>query len=156
MAEFTAITTQEQLDAIIGSRLKEDRERRKNEGWLSPKDAEARVADLQKQIEDLTKEKDSLTASIAEKDTSIAERDASIKRYETASVKSRVADEIGLNRKLIDRISGETEDDIRKDAQALKDLFGTSQSAPPLGSTEQGGKSTATSAWAKVASQLNE
>ena len=40
MADFQAITTQEELDSIIKDRLKRDREAqtKKYEGWISPED----------------------------------------------------------------------------------------------------------------------
>lgn len=117
--EFTPITTQEQLDELL----------KQYDGWISPEALQRETRGLQGQIDTLTRENQGY------KDT-IAKRDASIKRYEVESVKSRVADEVGLDRRLIGRLSGDTEDDIRKDAEKLKALFGTSRTTFPLGEPE--------------------
>lgn len=125
--EFTPITTQEQLDELLKQEQKSLA--KKYEGWISPEAHQKEAKGLQGQIDTLTKENQGY------KDT-IAEQDASIKRYEVESVKSRVADEVGLDRRLVGRLSGDTEDDIRKDAEALKNLFGTSRTTFPLGEPE--------------------
>lgn len=117
--EFTPITTQEQLDELL----------KQYDGWISPEALQQKTSGLQDQINAITKENQGY------KDT-IAERDASIQRYEVESIRSRVADEVGLDRRLIDRLSGDTEDAIRKDAEVLKTLFGTSRTTFPLGEPE--------------------
>ena len=125
MAEFEPITTQEQLDSIIGERLKRDRETRakKYEGWISPEDH-------QSALDALTRDLD------AQKETN-AQLTAANRQYEAASVKSRIADEIGLDRRLIGRLTGETEEDIRQDAQTLKAIFGAAKGPAPLGDPER-------------------
>ncbi|MGM9593134.1 MAG: hypothetical protein ACI3U8_02155 [Candidatus Onthomonas sp.] len=125
MAEFEPITTQEQLDSIIGERLKRDRETRakKYEGWISPEDH-------QSALDALTRDLD------AQKETN-AQLTAANRQYEAASVKSRIADEIGLDRRLIGRLTGETEEDIRQDAQALKAILGAAKGPAPLGDPER-------------------
>jgi CRISPR/Cas system CSM-associated protein Csm4 (group 5 of RAMP superfamily) len=152
--EFTPITTQEQLDGIISERLKRDREAqsKKYEGWISPEDAQKQTGELQKQIETLSKENEGHKATIAK-------HEASIKKYETASVKSRIADEVGLDRRLINRLNGETEDEIRADAKGLKELFGSANvpDVDMMRSTEpsqKGGNTNA--AWAEMSAQLRD
>ena len=56
MSDFTAITSQEQLDAVIGDRLKRSEEKwqKKYEGYISPDDFNAKTSDLQKQLTDAT------------------------------------------------------------------------------------------------------
>ena len=44
--------------------------------------------------------------------------------------------EMGLPYGMASRISGETEEDIRKDAQSLKDLIGTTKPQAPQAATE--------------------
>ena len=118
------ITTQEELDAIIGERLRRDREKtaKQYEGYISPADLDARIKDL---TDKLTDYKGKLDA-----------KDKELKSYEAASVKSRIADEVGLDRRLIGRLSGGTEEEIRKDAETLKGLFDRSAPVAPLASTE--------------------
>ena len=133
MSEFKVIETQEQLDAIIKERLDraEKKQAEKYAGYLSPADVDAKIADLNKQIEDLG---NSLTGANDKAKTdaeAIAGLEAKVKNYETASVKSRIAHEVGIPYELANKLSGETEEDIRKDAEALKP-FVTKTSAPPL------------------------
>lgn len=120
--DFTPITTQEQLDALIGERLKRDREQqaKRYEGWMKPEDAQQ----LQTQIEALTK------AAEGHKQA-VADYEAKIRGYEAASVKSRIADEVGLDRRLVSRLTGETEEEIRKDAEGLKAILGERPAAQP-------------------------
>ena len=72
----------------------------------------------------------------AKYDADIADRDAKIRSYETASVKTRIAHEAGLPYELHSRLTGETEDEIRKDAESLAKLMKSSVSAP-LASAER-------------------
>lgn len=152
------ITTQEDLDALIGERLKRDREAqaKKYEGWVSPKDQEAAAKDAKKQIEDLTRQLDDQAKQHADAGKQLEAQAAQIKRYETDSVKRRVAHEVGLDWGLADRLAGETEDDIRKDAETLKFLVGASSpAAPPLRTYEADkGKASTETAWKDVLSQL--
>lgn len=133
MGEFKAIETQEQLDAVLGERLKREREtvRKEFEGYLSPEDVTKKYAGYLSP-EDVTKKyKGYLSPEEA------AKKDAQIKGYESFSVKTRVAHEVGLPYELAARLSGETEEDIRKDAEGLFKLIGD-QGAAPLASTERG------------------
>jgi hypothetical protein len=52
------------------------------------------------------------------------------KAYETASLKSRIAHEVGLSHEWIGRIGGEDEQSIRADAESLKKLVGTGAPLP--------------------------
>lgn len=132
MSDFKAIETQEQLDAVIGERLKRERETnvKKYEGYLSPEDFKTKTADYETKIGDLTKELNESNKKLADRDKEIAERDTKIRTYETASVKSRIAHEVGLSYDAIDFLKGEDEDSIRKSAESLKALVGSKQAAP--------------------------
>lgn len=135
------ITTQEELDAVIGDRLKRDREvqAKKYEGFISPDAFAQAKGTYETQAKDLATQLEGFKAQLAEKDKAI-------KQYEAASVKSRIADEIGLDRRLLNRLGGETEEEIRKDAQALKALFDQAAPVAPLASTEQPAGDAATAA----------
>ena len=139
MAEFQKIETQEQLDAVIGERIKRERESlaKKYEGYLSPDDAKAKNEEYEKQIGDLNIALKDANEKITKHDKEIAERDSKIKGYETASVKARIAHESGLSYEAVDFLKGEDEDSIRKSADALKTLMGSSKPEPPLASGEQ-------------------
>lgn len=138
MGEFQTIETQEQFDAAIGDRLKRERETlaKKYEGYLSPEDFQKKTSEYDTQIGDLNKALKEADDKIAGHDKEIAERDKKIKAYESSSVKTRIAHEIGLSYDAVDFLRGETEEEIKKSAEALKNLVGTSKQAPPLASSE--------------------
>lgn len=126
---FEPIETQEAFDAAIKSRIERntksvtDEVTKKYEGYISPEDASKQTAELNKQIKDLT-------AKLGERDSSIADLTAKNKAYETASVKTRVAREYNIPYELADRLSGDTEDDIKKDAEKLSAFVGRKKTAP--------------------------
>ena len=132
--EFTPITTQEQFEAAMKDRM--DRYAKKFEGYTSPDDLAKIKSDYDGQIATLTKTAEEKAKKYAGYDKELAERDAKIKGYETASVKTRIAHEVGLPYELSGRLSGETEDDIRKDAESLVGLIGKGHQTAPLASSE--------------------
>ena len=58
-------------------------------------------------------------------DKTIKELQEKVQKYESDSVKTRIAQEFGLDASLANRLTGETEEDIRKDAEALKSIVGS-------------------------------
>ena len=129
---FKPIETQEELNAIIKDRLKREREstEKRFEGWVSPEDHAKAIEDANKAFDDYKKvhEGDEQT---------IKELAAKNKEYETATLKSRIAHEVGLSYEWISRISGEDEQSIRSDAESLKKLVGSGNNVPiPTKSTE--------------------
>ena len=134
MAESTAITTPEQFEAALKDRM--DRYAKKFEGYTSPDDLAKIKSDYDGQIATLTKTAEENAKKYAGYDKELAERDAKIKGYETASVKTRIAHEVGLPYELSGRLSGDTEDDIRKDAESLVGLIGKGHQTAPLASSE--------------------
>lgn len=139
MAEFQAIETQEQLDVVIGERIKQEREtlEKQYEGYLSPEDAETKKKEYEKQIGNLQVALKDANEKITNHDKEIAERDSKIKGYEIASAKAKIAHEAGLSYEAIDFLKGEDENSIRVSADALKTLMGSSKPEPPLASGEQ-------------------
>ncbi|MCC8135069.1 MAG: DUF4355 domain-containing protein [Ruminococcus sp.] len=109
--EFTPIETQEAFDAAIKGRLERctrsvtDEVTKKFEGWLSPEEAAKSSGEYESRIAELTAQNSELAAKN--------------KAYESSSVKMRIACEAGIPFELADKLSGETEDEIRKDAEKL-------------------------------------
>mgnify|MGYP003296722446 CR=1 FL=1 len=132
MAEFKIIETQEQLDAIIGERLARQKEtmEKKYADYLSPDDFTSKSEGLSSQIAELSKSLDEANSKISAFDSTIAEKDATIKKYETDSVKRRVLASMDMPYELADRLTGETEEDIRKDAEILQKFVGKRTTAP--------------------------
>lgn len=123
--EFKVIETQEELDKIITARLKREREsaEKRFEGWISPEDHQKGIDEVNKAFSDYKE---------AHKDDeqTITDLMAKNKAYETASIKSRIAHEVGLGFGWESRISGEDEESIRKDAEALKKLVASGPLLP--------------------------
>lgn len=127
MAEFTPITTQEEFDAAIGKRLERERKTISDQ-YGDYETLKSKVADYEKQIGDLTASRDALQTQV--------------KGYETNSVKMRIAHEIGIPFELAGRLSGETEEEIRKDATAIARFVSKGKYIGPLKSDGPDGEST--------------
>lgn len=140
MSDFKVIETQEQLDAILGDRLKREREtvKKEFEGYLSPEDAAKKYEGYLSPEDEKKKYEGYLSPEEA------AKKDAKIKGYESSSVKTRIAHETGLPYEMAARLSGETEEDIRKDAESLVKLIGQQQPPQPFGNSEFDGKASGT------------
>ncbi len=128
MAEFKAITTQEELNSVIGERIKEK---------YSDYDAvKAQNEEYAKKLTDINKQLSEANEKLGTVDKLVAEKESTIKAYETASVKTRIANEVGLPYDLATRLSGDDEESIRKDAEALVKVVGTRMQTAPLRNTE--------------------
>lgn len=155
MAEFKPITTQEEFDAAIKDRIARNTKSvteevtKKFEGFISPQDIEAKTKNLTDKI-------NTLTTQAAEKDKSIADLTAENKSMKLSALKSKIAHEKGLPFELASRLSGETEDDIGKDADALAKLVSASQPPAPLGSAEPVPESDAKAALMGVLGDLTK
>ena len=134
MSEFKKIETQEQLDEVLRDRLKREREtvKKEYEGYLSPADEAEKYKDYLSAEEVKKRYKDHLSPDEA------AKLNAKLKGYETDSVKTRIAHELGLSYDAVSFLTGEDEESIKKSAETLKSLIGTG-SVAPLASTEGSG-----------------
>lgn len=126
MAEFTPIETQEQLNEVIKGRL--EREQKKH--------SEA-TAELQNKYDEQSKEFEALKSANAEHeatikalkekyagvDDTIADLQNKVKAYESDSVKTRICNEVGIPLDMKDRLKGETEDELKADAEAFLKLL---------------------------------
>lgn len=156
MGDFTAIETQEAFDAAIKKRL-EQQERVITErfsGYISPDELTTRTEELTTQISNLGNSLEEATQKADADAKTIKELEERIKSYETASVKSRVAHEVGLPFELANRLSGTDEDAIRQDAEALKKSLGTYKVPAPPVSNPNGGTQTQDEAFRQMLSNL--
>lgn len=124
MAEFKPINTQEEFNALIGQRLEEARnaERQKFSDYEQIK---TQLADLKKEAE--------------AKDTTITELRGQLKTSRSDLAKTRITLEMGLPQELCSRLTGETEEELRKDAETLSKLLKTARGEPPRFEHENGG-----------------
>lgn len=135
MADFNPINTQEEFDAAIGERLKRERETLAKK-YSDYDDLKIKVGDYEKKIADMTAAAQADAKKYAGYDKTIAELQTKLKGHETASVKTRIAHETGIPYEMASRLTGETEDEIRADAQSLSRLMRASEPVAPPASTE--------------------
>lgn len=120
--EFKPITTQEEFDAAIKSRLARERE------TISKQYSD--YNDLKTQVEELNKEKAAFTKTSQKHaddmkglQDQLDAANAKVKTYELDALKTSVAIEKGLPLELRSRLTGETEEEIRADADSFSKLF---------------------------------
>lgn len=153
MEDFKPIETQEQFNAMIAERLKREREaiEKKFEGYLSPDEVSKKYQGYLSK-EDIDKKYQGYLSP-----EEAAKKDAEIKRYESDSVKTRIAGECGLPLEIAQRLQGSDEDAIRKDAQALAKVLGNAKKAvAPLKSTETHQEDAETQAYLNMLEGLTE
>lgn len=131
--EFKVIETQEDFDSAIKSRL--ERERNKFMEQLNGFDeTKNQLEAANKQIAELNTALNEANEKISAFDTKIAEKDSQIKAYETASAKTKIANEMGLPYSAVNYLQGEDEETIRKSAEGLKGMIKVPEA--PLASSE--------------------
>ena len=134
MAEFTPITTQAEFDAAIADRLSRQEKTitARYEGAMQSADVEKLKTGYENTIADLKKQIEEAGTKAAESTKQLTELNAKIKSYESDSAKTRIALETGLPFQMAGRLTGETEEEIRKDAEALKSMIGGQMPIAPL------------------------
>ena len=92
-------------------------------------------ATLEKKVGDLETTLNATTEKYTDIDTTLAEKDKLLKNYETTNLKFRIANQAGIPLDLAERLSGETEDEIKADAEKLSE-FVSRKEVLPLKPTE--------------------
>lgn len=155
---FKVIETQEAFDAAIKERI--DRVEAKYKDFDTYKAAAEELAKLKAkdydgEIQKLKATLDEAQKKIAGHDQTVSELTARAKSAETALMKNRVAAKHHIPAELAERLTGDSEEDLEKDAANFAKFVGVSTSAP-LKSTESSKAHTATdAAYASLLSQLN-
>lgn len=150
MTEFKVIETQEQLDAIIKSRL--DREKAKYSDYDT----------LVEKIKNLETENTNLKQTITEKETSesmnltrITDLEKDVTSWKQKSLKQQIAMKNGLPFDLADRLQGDTEESLNEDAERLASLVSVKNYTQPLADKEPAFKEKGVdSAWRDVVKNL--
>lgn len=150
MTEFKVIETQEQLDAIIKSRL--DREKAKYSDYDT----------LAEKIKNLETENTNLKQAITDKETSesttaskIADLEKDVTAWKNKSLKQQIAMKNGLPFDLADRLQGDNEESLNEDAERLASLVNVKNYTQPLADKEPNFESKGTdSAWRDVVKNL--
>jgi len=129
MSDFTAIETQEEFDNAIKDRIERNTRsvtaevEKKFEGFISPDDFTKKSSGFTKQI-------DELNGKLEANRTSISDLTAKNKAYEIASVKMKIAHEYNIPFEMSDRLSGESEEDIKKDAEKISKFVSGTHFSP--------------------------
>lgn len=150
---FTVIETQEQLDQVIGDRIKRA-EAKAAEKYADYESLKTQNASYATQISQLNEQLQKQTETITGNKTTIEDLTNKVHKYETDSVKTAVALEMGLPYQMAGRLAGNNEEEIRADAEAMAKLIGSPKPAAPLGSSEPVNTNTPDAAWSKFAAQL--
>lgn len=149
MSDFKIIETQEQLDAVISERLKRAEEKYK-EKYSDYDDLKTQLNDATTKIDSLNKQLEEANGKVASNDENVAALNAKIAKYETDSVKTRIALEKGLPYEFASRLSGDDEESITKDAEAMALLMKSQQPAPPLRDPEPAPANSTDAAYASM------
>lgn len=125
---FTPITlnTQEDVDHFMADRLLRARRAGADEKAKEFADYDDFKAKAEKYDTDIAALKETITGLEGEKNNSaakISELETKIREYETASVKTRIARETGIPAELAERLTGDTEQALREDAEKLRGLM---------------------------------
>lgn len=131
MSEFKIIETQAELDAIVKQRVAREREKFND------------YEQLQKRVKELEEQNISLESALKNREESdenytkqIVQLEHKISSYETTALKQRIALQQGLPFELAERLNGEDEQSLRKDAEQLSAFMQVNEVVPPLKSVE--------------------
>lgn len=135
MADFTPITTQEEFDRAITDRIKRERETLSKK-YADYDELKSKAADYEKQLGELKTSLEESTKKSSEHEKTVADLTGKISSYELASLKTRIAHELGIPYELSGRLTGNDEKELRADAESLSKLVSAGKPTPPLKSTE--------------------
>lgn len=133
MGDFKVIETQEEFDKAIQSRLKQkDREvADKYKDYLSPDDVTALKADYDKQLQEANKLVKETQDKLSTYDETVSNLTKRAEAAEKQVLKNRVAYENKLPIELSERLIGNTEEELKADAEKLSGII-KPNNAPPL------------------------
>lgn len=123
MADFTPINTQEEFNSRIKERLDE---------------ARSAVRQQYADYDSIKKDLETARSDGKKKDQTIADLQDQLKGSRAELAKTRIALEKGLPVEMSARLTGETEEEIRKDAETLAALFKKPKDPAPLRDPEPG------------------
>ena len=135
MADFKAITTQEEFEAAIKDRL--DRINAKYADYDDLKKKAGENEGLRKSLENATTEikklkdaADAAAATLANHDQEVGALKERAEKAEKSLLQRRIAEESGLPASLAPRLVGSTEAEMREDAKNLAQFVSKGRTAP--------------------------
>lgn len=150
MSEFKVIETQEQFDEAIKERLTREREKveKEYEGYLSPGDVKKKYDGYLSADEVQEKYKEYLSPE------QVREKDNLIKGYERNASRVKIAMSEGIPYELAEKISGETEEEMKKDAKTLSGFLKKNNPYPDYEPEPSGNKDSKKEAMRKMLNNL--
>ena len=129
---FKVIETQEELDKIIQKRLaQKDRELAESiKDYLRPEEVEELRTDYEKKLEASKKDLEAAAEKLKAHDKEVEDLKQRAAAAETTLLKSKIAHESGLPFELAGRLVGNTEEELKKDAEALTAIIKPTRVAP--------------------------
>lgn len=131
MSEFKPITTQEEFDAAIKTRLSREKEK-----YVDYDQLKSRVEELEKENGGLKSTIEATNQSKTDADKQLEDLQNKIAGYETASLRTRIALKHGLPYDLADRLQGNDEESFEADAERLAGFMKPVSKVAPVKSTE--------------------
>ena len=130
MGDFKVISTQEEFDAAIKDRIARAEQTAEARVRAELKNDLDKVKTLEESVNSLTSERDGFRTKAEENAKEIetlkgqnAESEKKLKAYETDALKLKIAQESGIPISERNRLTGETEEEIRKDAESFAKVF---------------------------------
>lgn len=154
MSEFKPINTQEEFDNAIAERLAREKKKYADYDKFkadSEKLAELEGKDYNGQLASLQSELDKAKNQLAEKDTKTGELLARAEKAEKSLLRRTIAEAHKIPTGLADRIHGETEEEMKKDAQTLAGFIKKQEDPAPLAEGNDGGEGK----WGSIISSIN-
>lgn len=149
--DFEPINSKEEFDKRIKERIK-----RETEKFSDYEDLKTQINTLNSQIESLNGEIQGKDSKYNELETKFNESNAKIAKYESDSVKTRIALEAGLPFGMVERVKGGTEDEIRADVDSLLSFASNKTTTQPMFQTSEGVKDSKNELYKKMANSLNK
>lgn len=118
------LMTQDEVNKLVGA-----------EKAKAKSKAEADAAEKYKDFEDFKMKAEKYDSDLGLKDTKIKELEDKVKKYESDSVKTKIARAAGLPDEMADRLRGTTEEEMKADAESLAKIV-SKKDVAPLGDPE--------------------
>lgn len=132
--EFEPITTQEEFNKAVNIKLKEIREEYADyeqlKAIVQKYEGQESVEDLTNLIETTNKALESVKAELEVAHKTIEEGNKKIQMYEKQAERARVAIEAGIPYELVDRVQGNTAEEMLEDAYRLAGAIGSGRQGP--------------------------
>lgn len=122
MAEFKPIETQEELDAFAGKIRKEAQERLEKK-YADYEDLKSTNADLKEKLDAAEKAASESAKKYQDYDKNLEDLQTKVKGYELDALKTQVALAAGLPYEAAGRLRGETEEELKADAETFAGLM---------------------------------